>query len=79
MRLSRDSTTGEAPNTRPLSRDESGRVAELQLLVKEIDGEIIEAWSAPQVVEALRAMRRLAQVELDSIKGPSSEPPIVAS
>jgi hypothetical protein len=51
------------------------RVVELQLLLKEIDHEIIEAWSVPQVVEALRAMRQLAQVELDSIDGLCTEAP----
>jgi hypothetical protein len=62
---------------RPLSRDENKRVAELQLLLKEIDREIVEAWSVAQMVEALRAMRRLAQAELDSLKGlPVEHPPV---
>jgi hypothetical protein len=50
------------------------RVAELQFLLKEIDGEIVDAWSSPQAVKALRALRQLAVAELDSISGLSPEP-----
>jgi hypothetical protein len=75
MRPSREPTRGDGPSTRPLSRAENPRLAELQLLLKEIDSEIIEAWSVPRVVEALRAMRQLAQMKLDFIKEPQSEPP----
>jgi hypothetical protein len=69
MRPSSESTRGGSSIPTPLSRDDNRRVAELQLLLKEIDDEIFEARSSPQAVKALRALRQLALAELDSISG----------
>jgi hypothetical protein len=75
MHPSRKSVRGDVPIARPLSRAENRWVAELQLLLKHLDGEIIKAWSSVQVVKELRARRQVAQAELDSIARPPSDPP----
>jgi hypothetical protein len=51
---------------RPAVRDGNRRGAELRLLLKEIDAEI-QAWSSIEAGQKLRALRQVAQGELDSI------------
>ena len=60
------------PSTTPLSQAEKIRVAELQLFLKQIDGEI-QAWSSAEAIKKHRALRLAAQAELDSIVRPHSE------
>ena len=59
---------------RQLSWVETRRVAELQLQIKMIDGEIQGSASA-QAIHDLRAMRQQAEAELNSIMPPSTETP----
>jgi hypothetical protein len=66
MYTSSESNRGDLPIPRPPLRDGNRRVAEVQLLMKEIDADI-QAWSSIEAVQKVRALRQVAQAELDSI------------
>lgn len=59
-----------------LSRAETRRVAELQMQIKMIDGEIRGSSSA-QAIYDLRVLRQQAEAELHSLMPPSTEPLLI--